>query len=95
MNWGIFLMEKPKGRKRNKVTVEITVEMNGEKISDFIGLYELKKNGNTKCWYPVETNSFYISNNDNTSYSETLDVENPDCIDNNYIAKFTTDYGVV
>ena len=64
--------------------------MNGEKISDFIGLYELKK----KCWYPVETNYFYISNNDNTSYSETLNVKNPDCIDNNYIVKFTTDYGV-
>jgi len=92
--WGIFLMQKPKGGIRNKETVKITVKIDGEEIYAFYGLYELKKNGNKKCWYPVETNSFYISNNDNTSYLETLNVENPDCIDKNYIVKFTTDYGV-
>jgi len=89
--WGIFLMAKPrKGSPMNKETVKITVEIDGKQRFDYYGLYELKKN----CWYPVKTNTISISNNEKTSYSETLDVKNPDCINNNYIAKFTTDYGV-
>jgi len=89
--WGIFLMPPPsQGQSRNVETVKITFEINGKNISDYIGLYEFKKN----CWYPVETKTLSISNNEKTSYSKTLDVKNPDCNDNNYIAKFTTDYGV-
>ena len=91
--WGIFLMKPPQRRIINKETVKITVEKDGKKINDYIGLYELKKNGKKKCWYPVIT-SKSILKKDETSYLNTLDVKNPDCIDENYIVKFTTDYGV-